>query len=73
MLTNNSDHIHQRMTDEPMSSSQTRITTVDIYMYVYIYILYTITKYILYQVTSVTSSQIYLLLHIYISKLVFSK
>ena len=27
MLTNNSDLIHQRMTDEPMSSSQTRITT----------------------------------------------
>ena len=27
MLTNNSDLIYQRMTDEPMSSSQTRITT----------------------------------------------
>ena len=28
MLTNNSDYIHQRMTDEPMSSSQTRINTI---------------------------------------------
>ena len=28
MLTNNSDLIHLRMTDEPMSSSQTRIITI---------------------------------------------
>ena len=35
MLTNNSDLIHQRMTDEPMSSSQTRITTLYLFNFVY--------------------------------------